>query len=340
MFFKASAVALVLASFALAGCSSEVVGTPGNPDPTPTPSDPAAGKTFASAAEAPAYDGAAFAAMQVFDAEKNVYLDETALVSALGEVKLVFFGEQHETAPVQELELWVLSRMTAKYADVALAMEHFQRDEQPVIDDYLAGAMSEADFEKKGQVWNDYAKYWKPLVDHMKDKGRPVVGLNVPKEALDTLYAAYPKKPLEAFNALGDSFKYAGSIAPRPIPAPDDAFKAYFAANFDPAAHSGMGMNAKESLAYFTDLAVIRDETMGYFAAEEAKKGGRVLTVAGDFHAQTGLATPDRAVRYLGQDAAAYRIVSTTTKAKLEESRGARVSERPLARYWLVYDAK
>jgi len=335
----APAALLLTALAALAGCTTEVVSTPGDPT-TPAPSDPAAGKTFSSAADAPKYTGTSFAAMQVFDAEKNVYLDEAALVAALGEVKLVFFGEQHETAPVQELELWVLTRMTAKYADVSLAMEHFQRDEQPVLDDYVAGALGEADFEKQSQPWANYAKYWKPLVDHMKEKGRPVVGLNVPKEALDTLYAAYPKKPLDAFNALNDSFKYAGSIAPRPIPAPDDAFKAYFAANFDPAAHSGMGMSAKESLAYFTDLAVIRDETMGYFAAKEAEKGGRVLTVAGDFHSQTGLATPDRAVRYWGKDASAYRIVSTTTTAKLAEAREARVSERVLSRFWLVYDAK
>lgn len=326
----------LVAALALSGCTAEVVATPTPNEPAP----PATGKTFAAAAEAPKYTGTAFSSMQVFDAEKNVYLDEAALVAALGEVKLVFFGEQHETAPVQELELWVLTRMTAKFTDVSLAMEHFQRDEQPVLDSYVAGEIESADFEKKSQPWENYGKYWKPLVDHMKEKGRPVVGLNVPKEALDTLYAAYPKKPLEAFNALGDSFKYASSIAPRPVPAPDAVFKSYFEANFDPAAHTGMGMSAKESLAYFTELAVIRDETMGYFAAEESKKGGRVLTVAGDFHSQTGLATPDRAVRYLGKDATAYRIVSTTTTAKLAESREARVSDRALSRFWLVYDAK
>ena len=332
--FSSLALASVLS---LVGCASEVVTTPGDPT-SPTPAD--AGKTFATAEAAPKYEGTAFTAMQIFDAEKGVYLDETALVAQLGEVKLVFFGEQHETAPVQELELWALTRMTAKFSDVSLAMEHFQRDEQPILDDYVAGNLTPEDFEKKSQPWPNYAKYWKPLVDHMKEKGRPVVGLNVPKEALDTLYAAYPKKPLEAFNALGDSFKYAGSIAPRPIPAPDDAFKAYFADNFDPNAHSNMGMKPAEALAYFTDLAVIRDETMGYFAAEEAKKGGRVLTVAGDFHAQTGLATPDRAVRYLGKDASAYRIVSTTPRTKLAEAMAKRVSDRKLARFWFVFDAK
>ena len=278
--------------------------------------------------------------MQIFDSERNVYLDETALAEALGEVKLVFFGELHETAPVQELELWVLTRMTAKYPDVSLAMEHFQRDEQPVIDDYLAGNLTPEDFEKKGQVWANYGKYWKPLVDHMKEKNRPVVGLNVPKEALETVYAGYPKKPLDVFNALPDSFKYAGSIAPRPIPAPDAIFKKYFEANFDPAAHSGMGMSKGESLAYFTDLAVIRDENMGYFVAKEAEKGGRVLTMAGDFHAQTGFATPDRAVRYLNQPQSAYRILSTTPTSKLAEAKAAVVSERKLSRFWLVFDAK
>ncbi len=340
--FRPLVSTLALSSLlALVGCATEVVQGPTDPVPTdPTKPVEASGKTFPSAAEAPKYTGTAFGSMQIFDAEKNVYLDETALVSALGEVSLVFFGEQHETAPVQELELWVLTRMTAKYANMSLAMEHFQRDEQPILDSYVAGDLTAEAFEKQSQPWANYAKYWKPLVDHMKEKNRPVVGLNVPKEALETLYAGYPKKPLEVFNALPDSYKYAGSIAPRPVAAADDIFKAYFSANFDPNAHTGMGMSKAESLAYFTDLAVIRDETMGYFAAKEAEKGGRVLTVAGDFHAQTGYATPDRAVRYLGKPQSAYRLISTTPTAKLGEAQASTVGERKLSRFWLVFDPK
>lgn len=307
--------------------------------PTDGGAPPASGgKSFTSAAEAPKYEGTAFGAMQIFDAETGVYLDEVAFLDALAETKLTFFGEQHETAPVQELELWVLERLTKKHADVSLAMEHFQRDEQPVLDDYVAGKLEAADFEKKSQPWPNYAKYWAPLVDHMKAKGRPVVGLNVPNEALQTLYAAYPKAPLTVFNGWTGTFKYDASIAPRPIEPGSALYNSYFEANFDPSAHSSMGMSKAEALKYFTELAVIRDETMGYFVADELKKGGRVFTVAGDFHVRTGLATPDRAARYAA--GASYRLVSTTTPAKLEATRKERVGDRTMARFYLVYEAK
>ncbi len=298
------------------------------------------GKTFSAAADAPQYEGTSFRAMQVYDLEAEVYLDEPALLEALDDNRLLFFGEQHETAPVQELELWLLKRMTTRHSDVSLAMEHFQRDEQPIVDNYLAGAISTADFEKTSQPWKGYAQYWKPLVEHMKASGRPVLALNVPAEALEMLYAKYPTTPLTAFNAWDASFKYDQSIAPRPVAAWDATYKSYFEANFDYAAHGKkLGMTYADALNYFTDLALIRDETMGYFIAQGLKNSGRVMTVAGDWHVQTGLATPDRAVRFAG-DSSRYDLVTTTTASKLVAMRNERVSGRKVARFVLVYEAR
>ncbi len=322
----------------LAGCGGAAT-SPATPDGG---GDAAAktGKTFATAAEAPQYEGSNFRAMRIFDLEASQYLDETALLEAIDDDRLVFFGEQHETAPVQELELWLLQRMTTRHNDVSLAMEHFQHDEQPVVDSYLAGAISSADFEKTSQPWKAYAQYWKPLVEHMKDNGRPVLALNIPDEALQTLYAKYPVTPLNAFNAWDATFAYDKSVAPRPLAAWDATYKAYFESSFDYEAHGKkLGMNYADALNYFTDLALIRDETMAYFIAQGLKNGGRVMTVAGDWHVQTGLATPDRAVRYAG-DSPRSNLVTTTTTAKLDAMRAASVSGRKLAHFVLVYEAQ
>jgi uncharacterized iron-regulated protein len=297
------------------------------------------GKTYATAAEAPKYDGAAFHGMQIFDLEKGVYLDEVALLTALDPAPLVFFGEQHETAPVQELELWLLTRMTDRHDDVSLAMEHFQHDEQPIVDAYIAGTIDAAQFEKTSQPWKTYATFWKPLVEHMKGLGRPVIALNVPDEALQTIYSAFPKTPLDVFNGWTDSFKYGGAVAPRPIGAWDATYKAYFESNFDYDAHGkSLGLNRDDALVYFTDLAHIRDETMAYWISKGLAAGGRVLTVAGDWHVQTGLATPDRAVRYAGSSPR-YELVTTIPTSRLAEIRDKAVSGRKIARFVFVYDA-
>lgn len=295
------------------------------------------GKTFPSAADAPSYDGKAYKGMQIYDLERDVYLDDQALVEALDSERLVFFGEQHETAPVQELELWLLQKSTDRHEDVTLAMEHFQHDEQSILDDYVAGKMSTADFEKKSQPWQGYQTYWKPLVEHMKSLGRPIVGLNVPDEALDMIYSAYPKKPLDVFNGWNASFKYDAAIAPRPIGKWDATYEKYFDGSFDYKTHGAqMGMSPADALLYFTDLAHIRDETMAYFTSQAVGASGHVLVVAGDWHVQTGLATPDRTLRYHG-DGSTCVLVTTTPESKLDEVKQKLVSGRKLARYVLVY---
>lgn len=323
------------------GAASPEPGTP-TPAAQPPGSEPPAstakqGKTFASPEEAPVYPGTAFAQMQIIDLESGLYLDEVALLEALDAVPAVFMGEQHETAPVQELELWLLRLMTARHADLALAMEHFQHDEQPIIDNYLAGQITSAQFENTSQPWPRYAQYWKPLVEHMKEQNRAVLALNVPSEALNTMYSAYPKKPLAIFNGWNDSFKYAKDVAPRPLPSFPDAYKTYFAGSFDYASHGQqMGMTEPEALAYFTELAHIRDETMAYFVAQGLAAHGHVLTVAGDWHVQTGLALADRLPHYA--EGARSLLVTTTPAAKLDEVRSKNVAGRKLARFVLVYE--
>lgn len=327
-------------SVALFGCSSSPA-TPSSPANTNVASDAGAdaatGKTYASAADAPSYSGQHFSAMQIYDLEKDVWLDDAALLAALDTEKLVFFGEQHETAPVQELELWLLQHSTDRHDDMTLAMEHFQHDEQPILDAYVAGTMSTSDFEAKSQPWQGYQTYWKPLVEHMKSIGRPIVGLNIPDEALDIIYGAYPKKPLDVFNAWDDSFKYASSIAPRPLAKWDTTYENYFDGSFDYKTHGQqMGMSPADALVYFTDLAHIRDETMAYFASHAMDPGGHVLVVAGDWHVQTGLATPDRTLRYHGAGTN-YVLITTTPASKLDDVKTKTVSGRKLARYVLVY---
>ncbi len=304
--------------------------------PTTTP-NPKIGKTFPTADAAPVYTGTAFTGMQIYDLEANLYLDENALLEALDDDKMVFMGEQHETAPVQELELWLLTRMTKRHDDMSLGMEHFQHDEQPIIDSYLAGSISTTDFEATSSPWKNYDIYWKPLVEHMKSVGRPVIGLNVPDEALSTLYGAFPKSPFTTFNTWDTSSPYDASIAPRPIPKWDETYKAYFETNFDYAAHGQkLGLSYADALIYFTDLAVIRDETMGYFSSTAIANGGRLMVVAGDWHVQSGLATPDRAMRYAGS-AAKTDLVTTTPKAQLEAVKAKTVSGRKLAHFVFVY---
>jgi uncharacterized iron-regulated protein len=88
---------------------------------------------------------------------------------------------------------------------------------------------------------------------------------------------------------------------------------------------------------YFTDLATIRDETMAYWVSQQlANDAGRVMIVAGDWHVQTGLATPDRAVRYAG-NSPKTDLITTTPVAGLTAMRAKDVSGRKVAHFAFVY---
>ena len=313
--------------------AAESEGSTGGTDGTTT-----GGQTFPNPDDAPSYDGDAFVGMQIYDVRADLWLDEEALMEGLDPVRLVFVGEQHETPPIHELQRWVLEREILRHGDVALGMEHFQADEQDVIDAYLAGDIDSSTFESMSDPWNGYAMYWKQLVDTMKIAERPVVGLNVPNEALDGIYASFPTPPLDVFNGWDASFQYDAYVAPRPLMSWDDTYQGYFEGSYDYDSHGkDWGLTYEEALDYFTALALIRDDTMGYHIARVLETTeDRVLMVGGDWHVQTGIATPDSVTKFTAEGD--YRLITTATAGTFDTIKAASYAERAYADYILVYD--
>ncbi len=297
------------------------------------------GNTYATAAEAPVYQGMDYSDMQIYDVVNDVYLDEQALLEALDDDQVVYFGEQHETAPIHELQLWVLQRLTVRHADVSLAMEHFQADEQSVVDDYLDSTITDSELITAGDAWPNFAQYWKPLVDHMKTADRPVIATNIPAEALENIYANGLTSPLAFVNSWGTSSPHDAFLPPRPLAAWSAQYQDYFETGFDYATHGqNWGLTYQEALDYFTDLAVLRDHCMGYWVASHVEDtGNRVFFVGGDWHVQTGIATPDVAASW-STAISSQSLITTTPRAAFEALRTSDFQGRSYADYMLLYD--
>jgi uncharacterized iron-regulated protein len=100
------------------------------------------------------------------------------IVQSLEQADVLFFGEEHDDSVAHVLELKILEALHAKYGkQVALSMEMFDRDVQPVMNEYLMGIIKEKHFQKDARVWNNYKDY-KPLVEFAKAKGLDVVCAN------------------------------------------------------------------------------------------------------------------------------------------------------------------
>lgn len=297
------------------------------------------GNRYESAHQAPLFHGSSYSNMQIYEVRSGFYLDDIAFLEMLDEYMFVYFGEQHGTHAIHELQLFVLELLTARHDDVALAMEHFQSHNQTVLDDYLEGRITAEQLRTQGEAWTDFEIHWQPLVDHMKDEARPVIATNVPRNALQDIYANGLTSPLAFFNTWDSTSPHDPYLPPRPLPPWTETFQAYFETGFDYSNHGqSWGLTYEEALEFFTDLAYIRDQTMGYWIASHAElTGDRILFVGGDWHVRTGIATPDMTVHWL-PEAASASLITTTTRAGFEALRNAEFDGRHYADFILVYD--
>jgi len=69
--------------------------------------------------------------------------DYETLFVDLAQRDVVFLGEQHDNAIGHAWHRHMLENLHEKRGDVVLSMEMFERDVQPVLDDYLAGRIEE-----------------------------------------------------------------------------------------------------------------------------------------------------------------------------------------------------
>lgn len=114
---------------------------------------------------------------------------------------MVFFGEQHDGPETHRAELETFDAIGQLGRPVILSLEIFERDVQPVLNDYLAGRITEFDSLARTRPWPRYTTDYRRLVELAHANHWPVIASDVPRPlasvvgrkglaALDTLSAA------------------------------------------------------------------------------------------------------------------------------------------------------
>jgi len=109
-------------------------------------------------------------------------LDQVA--DDLSRYDVVFFGEFHGHSGIHLAQMRMFKALQQRYADMTLSLEQFERDTQPLLDQYLAGEIGEKVLQEDGRGWPNYEQSYRPLVEFAKDNGLPVVAANAPKQAV------------------------------------------------------------------------------------------------------------------------------------------------------------
>jgi uncharacterized iron-regulated protein len=190
------------------------------------------------------------------------------MLDALAKEDVVFLGETHLDDLTHRFELDVYEGL-AKRRKVVLALEMFERDVQPVLDDYLAGKIDEKTFLEKSRPWSNYWSGYRPLILAAKRMGLPVIASNAPATIL---------RKLGGPGGLDQLSPEERALLPKELYENTDAYWERVAR----ATRGHMGMGGDR----LTSAQNVWDNTMGDSCARalETCPGALVLHVNGGFH--------------------------------------------------------
>lgn len=223
--------------------------------------------------------------------------DLEALAQAASRADVVFFGEQHDDVGTHRMQRALLEAISRRRDDVVLSLEMFERDAQPLLDAYLAGTITEAQFLEKSRPWPNYVRDYRPLVEFARARGWTVVAANVPRP----MASAVAKEGLVAVTRVTDSTRQWAAAAFE-CPSDDDYFKRFAKVM---GGHAAPGLDAATTTQRYYEAQCVKDETMAEsIVAARGAGAGKPLVVHmnGAFHSDFGDGTASR-VRRRDRDA-------------------------------------
>ena len=257
--------------------------------------------TRASTAPTPSTAGAV-AAPRIVAAATGRTISFAQMADDAAKADVVFFGEQHDDAETHRAELALLAAIGKRRSTVVLSLEMFERDVQPLVDAYLAGGLSEADFRAQSRPWPNYETDYRPLLELAKAKHWPVVASNVPRR----LASMVSRKGLVAVDTLAATDR---AYVAQQLLCPKDQYYTNFVevmggghgAATAPATASASAASPMSGMTdLFYEAQCIKDETMAESIVRAREKAGPqsiVVHFNGSFHTDFGLGTAARVSR-------------------------------------------
>ncbi len=221
-----------------------------------------------------------------------------ALIERASTSDVLFVGEQHDDPETHRVELGILEAIGRLGRPVVLSLEMFERDVQSLLNDYLAGRVTETDFLARSRPWDRYVTDYRPMVELAKAQGWPVIASNIPRP----MASAVGRKALAALDTLTPAER---AWAARDIQCPDDNYRRRFMDTMRGHGPGGASPAAGDTLSTavatrFYLAQCIKDETMAEAIVEARQRAPRnaiVVHYDGAFHSDFRLGTVSRVQR-------------------------------------------
>ncbi|EHQ30200.1 ChaN family lipoprotein [Mucilaginibacter paludis] len=208
------------------------------------------------------------------------------VVNDMAGADVLFFGEEHTDSVAHSLELMIFTKLLNRYpAKVALSMEMFETDCQPVLNEYLRGLIRESNLIKDARAWPNYADY-RPLVEQAKIYGTSIIAANAPSRYIN-MVTRLGLGSLNQLDAVGKAW-----LPPLPIDTATGKYYEKFAAVM--GGHASMdGMQLYQSQNLW-------DAAMAWSIAQYLKShaGYKIFQVNGGFHSEEKLGAVTQLKKY------------------------------------------
>lgn len=205
------------------------------------------------------------------------------MIEGSPETRVWLVGETHDRVDHHQVQLQVFEYLYQSSPALALGVEWFQKPFQAVLNDYVAGRISEAEMlDKTGYFkrWRFDYRLYRPILSYAREHRVPVVALNASQELITALRDTAPDDLPDALKRqLPDAYDFSDLDYA-------DRLRTVYKAH----------PNSSVDFDTFLRLQLTWDESMAEGIADylDAHPDRRMLVLAGSGHIRDGSGIPNR----------------------------------------------
>lgn len=210
---------------------------------------------------------------QIIDLEKGKALSFEQLIDQIASKDLIFIGEVHDNPEHHLIQVQILQALVLRCGPMDIAMEFFQKPQQPFLDRYLKGEITESDFLKEAdweKGWGFDYHYYRPLMLLAKQNGTRILAINAPRQIVKKV----------ARSGLKSLDELERNQLPENIDLSNKAHRAYVHRAFKEHGHGDL-----KDFDYFYEAQCVWEDTMAHNLAEYFRRDhGKLIVFAGNGH--------------------------------------------------------
>lgn len=235
---------------------------------------------------------------RIYSVKQSKEVSIKDIIEDMNNADVLFYGEEHNDSVTHYLEHQIFEALYSKFSNsITLSMEMFERDVQPVMNEYLTSEIREKNFKKDARVWSNYRDY-RPMIEFCRLKKLDVICANAAGRYSNL---AGRKGQNALMNLPLESKKY---FAPLPY---DTAAGKYYEKLMGLSGHDNSKDTAKKQalimgMGSFNLITAqsLWDATMAYSISEYLKqhKTKKIFQVNGRFHSDERFAVVSQLKKY------------------------------------------